>query len=275
VIRRSGLDGLRSCVLTVGAVAILVPFGWMVLTSFKPPAEIFTTELRVWPAGPTLENYRHVFRTSSVALYLLNSVATAGLILACQVTTIVPAAYAFAKLRFPGRAFCFYAVLGTMMIPAHVTMIPNFVTVHRLGWLDTYWGLAAPFLTSGFGIFLLRQQFLTVPDSLLDAARVDGASSWRILWQVMVPLSWPALSAFAIFSFVTHWNDYFWPLLVVKRKSLYTVPLALAALQNQEAGTLWGQLMAAAVLGVAPLLVVFLVAQRRFIEGFTFTGIRG
>jgi len=273
--RRFLAAAARSLVLGIGAAVVLTPFLWMLVTSFKPPQEIFTAEFRLLPAEPTLQNYVSVWHRAPIPRYLVNSFAVAVLILVGQVLTITPAAYAFAKLKFAGRTVCFYLVLGMMMIPPHITMIPNFVTVHRLGWLDTYWGLAAPFLTSGFGIFLLRQFFLTIPDSLIDAARIDGAGSWRVLWRIMVPLAWPAVMAFAIFSFATHWNDYFWPLLVVRTKTMQTIPLALASLQNQEAGTLWGELMAAAVIGVAPLLTFFLVVQRRFIEGITLTGLKG
>jgi len=265
----------RSLVLGLGAVVVLMPFIWMLMTSLKPPQEIFTADVRLFPADPTLQNYVRIWQRAPIPRYLANSFVVASLILASQLATITPAAYAFAKLKFAGRTICFYLVLGMMMIPAHITMIPNFVTVHRLGWLDTYWGLAAPFLTSGFGVFLLRQFFLTIPDSLIDAARIDGAGSWRVMWSIMVPLAWPALLAFAIFSFATHWNDYFWPLLVVRTKTMQTIPLALASFQNQEAGTLWGELMAAAVIGVTPLLTFFLVVQRRFIEGITFTGLKG
>jgi len=273
--RRRLVSFARTLVLGIGAVVVLMPFVWMLMTSLKPPQEIFTADFRLFPADPTLQNYARVWHGGPIPRYLLNSFVVASLILVSQLATITPAAYAFAKLKFAGRTVCFYLVLGMMMIPAHITMIPNFVTVHKLGWLDTYWGLAAPFLTSGFGVFLLRQFFLTIPDSLIDAARIDGAGSWRVMWRIMVPLAWPALLAFAIFSFATHWNDYFWPLLVVRSKTMQTIPLALASFQNQEAGTLWGELMAAAVIGVAPLLTFFLVVQRRFIEGITFTGLKG
>src|SRR5262245_2549777 len=273
--RRLVAPAARTLVLGAGAVVVLTPFVWMLMTSLKPPQEIFIADFRLLPANPTLQNYASVWHGAAIPRYLLNSFVVAFLILVSQLATITPAAYAFAKLKFAGRDVCFYLVLGMMMIPAHITMIPNFVTVHRLGWLDTYWGLAAPFLTSGFGVFLLRQFFLTIPDSLIDAARIDGAGSWRVMWQIMVPLAWPALLAFAIFSFATHWNDYFWPLLVVRTKTMQTIPLALASFQNQEAGTLWGELMAAAVIGVVPLLAFFLVVQRRFVEGITLPGLKG
>ena len=275
--RRSRVLGAvaQTAILALGALVVLTPFIWMVVTSLKPPQEIFTAEWRLLPAEPTLGNYARVWHDRPFPRYLLNSFVVASLILAAQLLTITPAAYALAKLKFAGRTLCLYLVLGMLMIPAHITMIPNFLSVHRLGWLDTYWGLAAPFLTSGFGIFLLRQFFLTIPDSLIDAARIDGAGSWRVMWWIMVPVAWPALQAFAIFSFATHWNDYFWPLLVVRTKTMQTIPLALASFQNQEAGTLWGELMAAAVIGVTPLLLFFLLVQRRFIDGITLTGLKG
>ena len=186
----------------------------------------------------------------------------------------VPAAYALAKLRFLGRNVLFALVLFGILIPPQATAIPVFLLLHKLGVLDTYAALVLPFTISVFGIFLMRQFFRSVPDDLVDAARMDGISEFGIVWRVMLPAAIPAVTAFGIFSVVAHWNDYFWPLIVLNSEHLRTPPLAVAHFRNAEAGTSYGPLMAAAMVIIAPLLAAFLLAQRRFVEGITLTGIK-
>lgn len=268
-------NAIRHGLLLAGALVVLTPFLWMLLTSLKGPTEIFVDEIRLWPHKlHAIENYTRAFEREPLWLYLLNGVIVTASIFALQVLIALPAAYALAKLRFWGREAVFAIVLLCILIPPQATAIPMFLLLHHLGLLDTYAALIVPFTISAFGIFLMRQFFMTVPDDLVDAARMDGISEIGIVWRVMLPTAVPALTAFGIFSVVAHWNDYFWPLIVLSSEHLYTPPLGVAAFRNEEAGTDYGPLMAAGVIIIAPLIVAFVLAQRRFIEGIAFTGMK-
>ncbi len=268
-------NSLRHALLLAGALVVLLPFLWMVVTSLKPPSEIFIDEIRLWPERlHAIENYTRAFQREPLWLYLLNGVIVTASIFVLQVLIALPAAYALAKLRYRGRDAVFAMVLLCILIPPQATAIPLFLLLHQLGMLDTYAALIVPFTISAFGIFLMRQFFMTVPDDLIDAARMDGIGEFGIVWRVMLPTAVPALTAFGIFSVVAHWNDYFWPLIVLSSEHLYTPPLGVAAFRNEEAGTDYGPLMAAGVIIIAPLILAFLLAQRRFIEGIAFTGMK-
>lgn len=266
---------VRHALLMAGAVVVLTPFLWMIITSLKGPAEIFVDGIRLWPHNPQpIANYSRAFEREPLWLYLFNGVIVTASIFVLQVLIALPAAYALAKLRYWGREAVFGIVLLCILIPPQATAIPLFLLLHHLGLLDTYAALIVPFTISAFGIFLMRQFFMTVPDDLVDAARMDGISEIGIVWRVMLPTAVPALTAFGIFSVVAHWNDYFWPLIVLSSEHLYTPPLGVAAFRNEEAGTDYGPLMAAGVIIIAPLILAFLLAQRRFIEGIAFTGMK-
>lgn len=268
-------NAIRHGLLATGAFVVLLPFLWMVITSFKGPTEIFTDQIRWWPEQMhAWQNYTKAFAREPLWRYLLNGVIVTASIFVLQVCIALPAAYALAKLRYRGREAVFALVLLCVLIPPQATAIPLFLLLHGLGLLDTYAALIVPFTISAFGIFLMRQFFMTVPDDLVDAARMDGISEFGIVWRVMLPTAIPALTAFGIFSVVAHWNDYFWPLIVLSSEHLYTPPLGVAAFRNEEAGTDYGPLMAAGVIIIAPLIVAFLLAQRRFIEGIAFTGMK-
>ena len=210
----------------------------------------------------------------SVALPAQRRRSSRSSIFALQVLVALPAAYALAKLRFRGRDVLFALVLFCILIPPQATAIPVFLLLHKLGILDSYAALVLPFTISVFGIFLMRQFFKTVPDDLIDAARMDGISEFGIVWRVMLPTAIPALTAFGIFSVVAHWNDYFWPLIVLNSEHLQHAAARRRHFRNDEAGTNYGPLMAAAIVIIAPLVIAFLLAQRRFIEGITLTGIK-
>jgi len=270
------LGVLRHAVLFAGTAVMLAPFVLMFATSFKPKEEIFSPEFHLLPqrwAG--IENYREALTQVPLLHFLLNGVLVTTAIFALQVLVSVPAAYALAKLRFRGRTTLFGAVLLCLLIPYQATALPIYLLFYLLGLLNTYTALILPFTISVFGIFLMRQFFLSVPDDLIDAARIDGISEYGIVWSVMAPAAVPALVAFGIFSVVAHWNDYFWPLIAINDQSLYTPPLGIAFLKLNGEGTAYGPLMAAATIVIAPLVIAFLVAQRRFIEGITFTGLKG
>ena len=266
---------LRHAILLFAAAIVLLPFAWMISTSLKPQAEVFLSEIRWWPERlHVVENYRVAFEKAPLARFLLNGVIVTVSIFVLQVLIALPAAYALAKLRFWGRETVFALVLFCILIPPQAIAVPLFLLFHHIGILDSYAALILPFTISVFGIFLMRQFFMTVPDDLVDAARMAGISEYGIVWRVMLPTAIPAVTAFGIFSVVAHWNDYFWPLIAVNSKHLFTPPVGVATFRNEEAGTDYGPLMAAATIIITPLILVFLVAQRRFIEGITFTGMK-
>lgn len=266
---------VRNTALLALAVVTLAPFVWMVSTSLKAPDEILTIDLHLWPHRlAAAENYSRAFAAVPLGRYLLNGVIVTATILALQLVIAVPAAFALAKSEFRGRRFLLGAVLFGLLVPYHAIAVPLFVGLHALGLLDTYAALVTPFSISVFGIFLMRQFFQSLPDDLVDAARMDGMSELAIVWRVMVPAAGPAISAFAIFSVVAHWNDYFWPLIAVSSDTLFTPPLGVVAFRNDDAGTNYGVLMAAATVIVTPLVAAFLLAQRRFVEGIAFTGVK-
>ena len=267
---------LRHLVLMTGAAIFLTPFIWMVLTSLKPADEIFSREIHLLPSRLALvENYTLALTRVPLLHYLWNGALVCAGILVLQIVVALPAAYAFAKLEFRGKTWAWRLVLLALMIPHQATAIPIYVMLHHLGMLNTLSALIVPFSISAFGIFLMRQFFRTVPDDLVHAARLDGMSELELVWRVMLPTAVPALFAFSIFSVVWHWNDYFWPLLVIASPELATPPLGTMFFRNEEAGINYGPLMAGTVLITAPLLLFFIAAQKRFIEGVTLTGVKG
>lgn len=267
---------VRHLLLMTGALIFLTPFIWMVLTSLKPVDEVFTRELTLLPTRLALvENYTEALTRVPLLRYLWNGIVVCAAILVLQILVLLPAAYAFAKIDFRGKTWAWRLVLLALMIPHQATAIPTYVMLHHLGMLNTLSALIVPFSISAFGIFLMRQFFRTVPDDLVHAARLDGMSEFELVWRVMLPAAVPALFAFAIFSVVWHWNDYFWPLLVISSPELATPPLGTMFFRNEEAGINYGPLMAGTVLITAPLLLLFIAAQKRFIEGVTLTGVKG
>jgi multiple sugar transport system permease protein len=277
----TGASGLpfaifRHVVLTAGAIAVLAPFVWLLSLSIKPADEIFTTDIRLLPIKWDAErNFTEAFAKVPLHRYLLNGVIVTASIFLLQVLVALPAAYALAKLRF-GFARPFFAlVLLGLLIPSHVPAIPHYIMLSYAGLLNSYPALVMPSVISVFGIFWIRQFFRTVPDDLINAARLDGLSEFSIVWRIMLPAAVPALTAFGILSVVFHWNDYFWPLLVITSTDMAMPALGTVYLRNTEAGTDYGPLMAGTAIITAPLVIAFLLAQRRFIEGMTLTGLKG
>ncbi|MFW2590067.1 carbohydrate ABC transporter permease [Sagittula sp. SSi028] len=224
---------------------------------------------------PVIYNYTTAFTEAPLLRYLLNGVIVTVSIFLIQVLVALPCAYALAKLRFWGREAVFGLVLFCLLIPVHAIALPLYVGLSKLGLTNSYSALVIPWTISVFGIFLMRQFFMTVPDDLIDAARMDGMSEYAIVWQVMLPTAVPALLAFGIFSVVAHWNDYFWPRIVITGdRSLFTPPLGIREFRADLDGSLYGPMMATACVIVTPLIVAFLVAQRRFIEGITLSGMK-
>jgi multiple sugar transport system permease protein len=225
--------------------------------------------------SPVIFNYTKAFTEAPLLRYLLNGVIVTLSIFLIQIVVALPAAYALAKLKFWGRELVFSLVLFCLLIPVHAIALPLYLILAKLGLTNTYAALVIPWTISVFGIFLMRQFFMTVPDDLVDAARMDGMSEFSIVWRVMLPTAIPALLAFAIFSVVAHWNDYFWPRIVVTGdRSLFTPPLGLREFKGDADGSFFGPMMATATVIVTPLIVAFMLAQRRFIEGITLSGMK-
>lgn len=259
-------------VLFVTGLAMILPFWWAITTSFKLPGDVFSGS--PIPDPFTLANYADVFRRLPFPRFLANSVIVTGLIVGLNVVFGTAAAYAFAKLRFPGRDLIFFLFLLTLMVPFQVNLIPLYrimVELHKLSpaiGVDTYFGIVAPGAVQVFGIFLMRQFLRSIPDEILESARMDGASEWRILRSIVFPLAGPGMATLAIFTFIAAWNDFLWPLIVTNSDDMRTLPVGLALLARRNT-VVWGQTMAGTVVAVAPMVVVFLILQRRFIEGLT------
>jgi multiple sugar transport system permease protein len=262
-----------------GAVIMLGPFFWTLSTSLKPVGDVFASPPKWIPHPFTLQAYREVFALP-FPRYLLNSVIVSVSIVGLNVVFATSAAYAFAKLRFPGRNALFFILLLTLMVPFQVNLIPLYrimVGLHTM-WpaigANTYFGLIAPSAVQVFGIFLMRQFIAAIPNAILESARLDGASEWRILRSIIFPLAGPAIATLAIFTFVTAWNDFLWPLIVTNTDSMRTLPVGLATLARKNTMN-WSSTMAGAVITVIPMLMVFGVLQRRFIEGLTAGAVKG
>lgn len=261
--------------LTIYALAIVViaPFIWMILTSFKDMSEIYVYPPKWFPEKFNFDNYVNAFTAAPFGRYYLNSLVVAFAVTLGQLITCSMAAFAFARLRFKGRDILFYIFLGTMMIPYNVTMIPSFMVLYWLGWIDSYYALIVPGLASAFGTFLLRQFFITIPRELEEAAYIDGASRLQVLRRIIIPLAKPALATLAIFTFMGVFNDFIWALIVINSEQMQTVQLGLAIFRDRYL-TEWDLLMAGSVTAVLPILIVFFFAQKYFIKGITLSGLK-
>jgi ABC-type glycerol-3-phosphate transport system permease component len=261
--------------LVIGSVISLIPFVWMLLSSFKDAAVVFADPPQWWPKPWLWSNYAKSFQKLPFALYTWNTVritATCmfGLIGSCSLV-----AYGFARMRFPGRNVLFIVLLSTMMLPAQVTMIPVFKIFATLGWYDTFLPLTVPaFFGAPFFIFLLRQYYMTIPHEMDEAARIDGASTWQVYWRVLLPQARPALATVAIFAFMAHWNDFLGPLIYLSTPAKRTLALGLYAFQGQYA-TDWNYLMAASTVVMLPPLLLFFIGQKYFIQGVVISGVKG
>ena len=265
-LRRAATSVLVHAVLGLGAVLTLAPLLWMVSASLMPAGEATAAPPRLWPSAPTLAHYDALFTRLNVWRYAANSTLLATVITLVSVTLNSMAGYAFAKLRFAGRERIFRALLASLVIPGQVSMLPLFLLLKQLGLINTYWGVLVPGLASIFGIFLVRQYAQSIPDSLLDAARIDGAGEFRIYRSIVLPVCRPVLVTLAIVTFLGTWNDFLWPLIVLTDQDMYTLPVALANLLGEHVQDT-ELMMASAVLTVLPVVVVFLALQRHYIAG--------
>ncbi len=257
-------------VLMAGAIIMLTPFLWMVLTSLKPPQEIFRLGLHILPREwGGAENYGRVFSDTPMLRFLLNGIIVFGAIVILQILIAVPAAYALAKIPFRGRGLFFALILVSLLVPIQVPSLFLYLGFARAGLLDSYASLVLPFIISAFAIFLLRQHFLHFPQEVVEAARLDNFGEFEIAWRIVLPSARPAIGAFAVFSMVAHWNDLYWPLVVVTDPEMATPPLGVVFFRNQESVSDFGALMATATVISAPLIIAFLAAQKTFVRGLT------
>lgn len=267
-------------ILTLGAVTMILPFIWMLSTSLKSYSSVFIFNISdiQWIPNPIYwKNYIDVWKVVPFARFYLNSLFVTSCVTFGQVATSALAAYAFARLRFPGRDKIFFAYLATMMIPGSVTLIPVFALMRVFGWIDSYKALILPAIFTAYGTFLLRQFFITIPRDLEDAAKIDGCNLWGIFWNVILPLSKTALATLTIFVALGNWVSFMWPLLVTNSIEKRTLPIGLAYFQElyQYAQPNWGLLMAGSVIATIPLILIFMFNQRFFVEGIKLTGMKG
>lgn len=283
---------MHTLLFSVGFI-IAMPIIIAIFTSFKTTLDINANPYSIFPQEWSFESYRTAWTSVPFGRYLINSIVQSSIIVIAQIVFSIFAAFAFSFLDFPGRNVLFYVILGSLMVPFQLIFIPNFIIVselpdqcrallgestglcNQLG-ANTYFGLTVPFLASAFGVFLLRQFFLSLPKDLHDSAMIDGASNFRFLWQIVVPLSKGSISAFGIFAFLNAWSQYLWPLVITNQQQMRTIQIGIRFfLFDQERGVEWGPLMAGAVIVMLPTLLIFLVAQRQLVKGIAMTGLKG
>jgi multiple sugar transport system permease protein len=277
--RRRRLQGTRPrwwlyVVLALGLVAMIMPFVWMILGSFKTDAEIRSNPTQFLPENPTVDNFTRLFGELDFAGFFLNSVIVAVFVTLGNIVFSSMVGYALAKLEFRGKKLLFGLVMATLMVPGVVTFVPLFVLAANLGLVNSYAGLILPFLITPVGVFLMRQFIMGLPDELIEAARIDGAGEWRIFLRVIMPLCGPAIATLTILTFLGSWNNFLWPLVVATTENMYTLPVALALYSVGQNASQYGLMMAGAVVVVVPVLAVFVLLQKYFVQGIALTGIK-
>lgn len=259
-------------ILLIGGLSVVFPFVWMAVSSIKHAGEIYT--LSLLPKNPTLENYRTVLDKTKYVRWFVNSLVVA-IITTCSTAFFDSlAGYTLAKFRFPGRNLIFIVILSTLMVPTEMLVIPWYMMSINFHWTDSYWGIMFPGVISAFGVFLMRQFFSGVPNDLIDAARLDGFSEFRIFWKIALPLVKPALASLCIFTFLGNWNAYIWPLIVTRSPEMRTLPVGIAFFSSESGGS-FHLIMAAASLATVPVLLIFIIFQRQIIKGVVLAGLKG
>lgn len=262
--------------LAIAVLVVFLPLLWMVLSSFKQPGEIVTLDLQALPANLDPENYRVAMTTVPFGQFFLNSTIVTVVGGGIKVILALLTAYALVFVRFPFKNVIFVLILVALMVPAQVSILPNYILIAGMGGKNTLWGIILPGLGTAFGTFLLRQHFLTLPGSILESAEIDGAGHWRRLWQIVVPVSVPSIATVALVTVVSEWNEYIWPLIITDKPESMTLPVGLTLLQNSEGnGAGWGIMMAGAVLVIVPILVIFAMLQRYIVAGLTQGSVTG
>ncbi len=262
-------------VLGITAVAVMLPYIWMLSTSLKGSDEVFAYPPNWIPRTWRFQNYVEAWNAAPFGRYFLNSAVVALAVTIGQLITCSLAAFAFARMEFKGKDVIFALFLSTTMISTQVTLVPSYLVLKTLRWLDTYQALIVPFLANAFGVFMMRQYFMTLPRELEDAAKLDGCGRLRFLWQVLLPLSKPIVASQALFAFMGNWNSYLWPLIVTTSEHMRTLQIGLRYFVSQEGGTQWGIFMAATVFVSVPIVLFYLFVQKSFVEGIATTGLKG
>jgi alpha-1,4-digalacturonate transport system permease protein len=260
-------------VLVVGALVVAFPLYWMFATAIRPKKEIFSGGLDLVPSTFVWSNFSDAWNKLPWDQFYINSIAIVAIAVPVTVFINLLAGYTFAKYKFPGRDILFLLMISTLMIPIQVIMVPEFLIVAKLGWVNTWWGVLVPRAAEAFGLFMVRQFMVSIPDELIEAARLDGAGEFTIFRRVVLPLSWPVIAVLSIFTFMWRWNDFAWPLVVLQEQSAYTVPLGLSLMQGQYF-TDWTGLMSMSLLSIIPMMLVFIFFQRYFIQGIASTGLK-
>ena len=263
--------------IALGATAVMVmlPYIWMVSTSLKGSEEVFAYPPNWIPQAWRFQNYVDAWNAAPFGRYFFNSALAAVAVTVGQLITCSLAAFAFARMEFKGKSVVFTLFLSTTMISTQVTLVPSYLVLKNLHWLDTYQALIVPFLANAFGVFMMRQYFMTLPKELEEAAKLDGCGRLRFLWQILLPLSKPIIASQALFAFMGNWNSYLWPLIVTTSAHMRTLQIGLRYFVSQEGGTQWGLFMAATVFGSLPVVIFYLIIQRSFVEGIATTGLKG
>lgn len=274
--RQGGPAALLSYLgLALFVVLIGLPVYWMIIGSFKPTTEIYQIPPTWLPAQPTVTNFIRAWNSAPFGRYYLNTIITTFFGSSFEIFFAVTSAYAFAFLRFPKKEWLFLLLLAALMVPGQVTILPNYLTVARLKWINTYQGIIVPGASVAYGTFLLRQYYRTLPIDILDAAKVDGASHLRMLWSIVTPLALPAIISFGLLSVVAKWNDFLWPLIVTNSKEMRVLPIGIRGLILEEGSIDWGVVMAGTLFVVLPVLLVFLYAQRYIVDGIAAGAVKG
>jgi len=274
-VRRATARWLVGLLVACGAITVFFPFFWMAVTSLKTAPEIQRVPLQILPDALTnLENYREVFQREPFGRYLLNSLIVASIAAVSSLVVSSLAGYGFAKFKFPGRDFFFFAIIGILMVPFQSVVVPLYGWVNRLGLLDTYLGIVAPDLVSVFGVFLMRQAIEVIPNDYMDAARIDGCSELRIFFKVILPSVKPAIATLLIIKFMWNWNEFFWPLVVINSPTMRVVTMGLMSFTNMYFIE-YNLLTAAAVISICPILLIFLFLQRWVVQAVVMSGLKG
>jgi len=266
-------QGIQYLLLTLGGVVMMFPYLWMISTSLKPRGTWYNMSLI--PEQVSLEHYEQMLSASLLPRWYLNTILISVIATLSVAFFSALTGFVFAKYRFPGRDIMFVAILSTIMIPTEMLIIPWYVGIAQLGWIDTYQGILMPGMLTAFGVFVMRQFMGNIPNELLDAGRIDGVSEFGLFWRICLPLAKPALSVVIIFTFLGNWNDFLWPLIVVNSDNMQTLQVGLSRLSSEETGADWGGTMSGAALASIPMFIIFMFFQRQIVQGMTLTGLKG
>ena len=273
-LRRNAGVAAAYLILVIFAIVMIFPFLWMLMSSFKDATQIF--KMKLFPTAPTLDNYRYIFfsKSSKFPQWFLNS----AIVAVCTTISVLffdsLLGYTLSKFRFPGKKAIFLLIISTLMIPTEMLVIPWYAMTRAMKWVNTYWAIMFPGMISAFGVYLMRQFMSTIPDDLIDAARVDGQGELRIFLTVVLPLVSPALATLAIFNFIGNWNSFLWPLIAASKPKMFTLPVGLANFSG-EAGSDWHYIMTGATVAMLPLVIIFLIFQKQIVKGIAMTGLKG